>query len=51
MEEAWKNFAATGKVDDYLKFCKEKEKREVKPDGNKPSGDRDGLKYHADWRV
>ena len=51
MDEAWETFAATGKIRDYLKFCKERETQEEKPDGNKPSGDRDGLTGNADWRI
>ncbi len=51
MDKAWNTFTATGKIDDYLKYCENKEEREVKPDGNKPRGDRDGLKCDANWRV
>ena len=51
MEETWKHFVATGRVEDYLKFCEEREKQEVKPDGNEPSGNGAGAKYHADWRI
>lgn len=51
MEEAWKNFAATGKINDYLRFCEEREKRETEPDGNKPDSDGDGFECHADWRL
>ena len=32
MEETWKHFVTTGRVEDYLKFCKEREKQEVEPD-------------------
>ena len=46
MEETWKNFAATGKVEDYLKY-KEQELQEVKTDGNKPDRDRPGYQCHA----
>lgn len=51
MDEAWKNFSATGKINDYLIFCIEREKQENKADGDKPCGDRDGLKCNANWRV
>lgn len=51
MEETWKHFTVTGKVTDYLKFCEEREKQEVKPDGDKPSSDRDGYSYHANRGV
>lgn len=51
MDEAWKNFAATGKINDYLIFCEEREKREKEADGNKPCGDWNGLKCNANWRV
>lgn len=51
MDKAWNTFTATGKINDYLKYCENKEKREVKPDGSKPGGDRNGLKCNADWRV
>ena len=51
MDKAWNTFAATGKIDDYLKFCEKREEREEKSDGNKPSSNRDGAQCHADWRV
>lgn len=51
MDKAWNTFAATGKIDDYLKFCEEREEREEQPDGNKSSGDRNGLKCDAGWRI
>lgn len=51
MEETWKHFTVTGKVTDYLKFCEEREKQEVKPDGDKPNSDRDGYRYHANRGV
>lgn len=47
MEETWKHFIATGRVEDYLKFCKEREKQEVEPDGSKPNRDGAGVKCHA----
>ena len=51
MEETWKNFTATGKVEDYLKFCEEREKQEVKSDGYKSNSDRHGHQCYADRRV
>lgn len=51
MEETWKHFTATGKVEDYLKFCEERDKQEVRPDGNEPSGNGAGYQYHANGRV
>ncbi len=51
MEETWKHFVTTGKVDDYLKFCEEREKREVRPNGSEPSSNGDGYQYHANGRV
>ena len=51
MEETWKHFVTTGKVEDYLKFCEEREKQEVKPDGSEPSSNGAGYQYHADWRI
>ena len=51
MEETWKHFTATGKVEDYLKFCEEREKQEVKSDGNKPNSDRASYQCDADGRV
>lgn len=50
MEETWKHFVATGKVEDYLKY-KEREKQEVKPDGSKPSSNGTGYQCHANGRV
>lgn len=47
MEETWKHFMSTGKVEDYLKFCEEREKQEVEPDGSKPNRDGAGFKCHA----
>ena len=51
MEETWKHFVATGKVEDYLKFCEEREKQEVRPNGDKPSSDRAGNQCHANRGV
>lgn len=51
MEKSWNTFWETGKIDDYLKICAEKEKREERQNGTEPSVDRDGLKGNADWRV
>ena len=51
MEETWKHFTATGKVEDYLKFCEEREKQEVNSDGYKSNSDRYGYQCHADRGV
>ena len=51
MEETWKHFVATGKVEDYLKFCEERKKQEVKPDGSKPNSNGTGYQCHANGRV
>ena len=51
MEETWKHFVATGKVEDYLKFCEEREKQEVKPDGSKPNSNGTGYQCQANGRV
>lgn len=54
MDEAWRDFLVSGRVTDYLK-CKEKEDRGEsrweRSDGAECSGDRNGLKCNADWRV
>lgn len=51
MDEAWNKFIMSGKINDYLKFCKEREAREEKVDGNKSRSDRDGVECHANWRI
>lgn len=51
MEETWKHFTATGKVEDYLKFCEEREKQEVRTDGSKPGSNGAGYQCHAGGRV
>lgn len=47
MDETWKHFMATGKVEDYLKFCEEREKQEVESNGSEPKRDRAGFECHA----
>lgn len=62
MEKTWDKFFATGRVDDYLDICRErnslaestageKTEQETKQNGRKPCGDRNGLKCNANWRV
>lgn len=61
MDEAWMEFMATGKVDDYLRYkhavsgqirwADEVKPQEERPDGTEYRGDRDGLTGYADWRV
>ena len=48
MEKTWNTFWETGRIDDYLKICREKEsdrEQEV------PCSDRNGFKCDADWRL
>ena len=54
MEEIWSTFLETGRIDDYLAICRQKEReneQEVKHNGTESGGDRNGLKCDADWRV
>ena len=51
MEETWKHFAATGKVEDYLKFKERESQQEVKKDGSKPDSNRTGYQCHASGRI
>ena len=53
MEETWKHFVATGKVEDYLKYKYEERElqQEVKPDGSKPNSNGTGYQCHANGRV
>lgn len=61
MDEAWMEFMATGKVDDYLRYRNVESgqirqadvgnPQEERPDGTEYRSDRDGLRGHADWRV
>lgn len=51
MEESWNVFLESGKINDYLRVCEEREKREAEHDGSEPHSDRNGLKCNADWRV
>lgn len=61
MDEAWMEFMATGKVDDYLRYKNTQSEQIVQagaysPQGERPDGteyrsDRNGLTGYADWRV
>lgn len=51
MEETWNTFWETGKVNDYLKVCEEREEQEVRQNGTKPDNDRHGFKCDANWRI
>ncbi len=54
MDETWNTFLETGRIDDYLAICREKEKekeREVRQNGTESGSDRNGLKCNANWRV
>ena len=60
MEEAWKDFMATGKVTDYLRFKgavsdggfrAPGRRQENGPDGTEYRSDRDGLECNADRRI
>ena len=53
MEETWKHFIATGKVEDYLKYKYEERElqQEVEPDGSKPNRNGTGYQCHANGRV
>ena len=53
MEETWKHFITTGKVEDYLKYKYEERElqQEVKPDGSKPNSNGTGYQCHANGRV
>lgn len=61
MDEAWMEFVATGRVDDYLRYKNAEvgqisqadalSPREERPDGTEYRSDRDGLTSYADWRV
>lgn len=54
----WEQFERTGKVDDYLSFvaCTHEEthgtyEEEGGKSGNTDQSNRDGIGYHASWRV
>ena len=54
MEKIWNTFWETGRIDDYLKICREKEsdrEQEVRQNGAEPCSDRNGFKCDADWRL
>lgn len=51
MEETWKHFMATGKVEDYLKFKERELQQEVKTDGSKSDSNGTGYQCHANGRV
>lgn len=61
MDEAWMEFMATGKVDDYLRYRNAESgqirqagvgnPQEERPDGTEYRSDRDGLRGYADWRI
>ena len=51
MEETWNTFWETGKINDYLKVCEEREEQEVRQNGTKPDNDRHGFKCDANWRI
>ena len=48
MEKTWNTFWETGRIDDYLKICRE---QEVRQNGAEPCNDRNGFKCDADWRL
>ena len=53
MEKTWNTFWETGRIDDYLEICREKEsdrEQEVRQNGAEPCNDRNGFKCDADWR-
>ena len=50
MEKTWNTFWETGRIDDYLEICREKE-QEVRQNGAEPCNDRNGFKCDADWRL
>ncbi len=49
MDEAWEEFASSGRVTDYLRFVAVRKEREEQPDGREHHSDGDGFKCHADW--
>lgn len=54
MEKTWNTFLETGRIDDYLQICREKEEskeREAGQNGAESGSDRNGLKCDADWRL
>lgn len=54
MEKTWNTFWETGRIDDYLEICREKEsdrEQEVRQNGAEPCNDRNGFKRDADWRL
>ena len=62
MEKTWNTFFTTGRVDDYLNICRERDrlaevpgekktKQETGQNGSKSCGDRNGLKCNANWRI
>lgn len=61
MDEAWKEFMATGKVVDYLHYKNAgseqirqagvADPQEERPDGTECGSDRNGLSGYADWRI
>ena len=54
MEKTWNTFWETGRIDDYLKICREKEsdrEQVVRQNGAEPCNDRNGFKCDADWRL
>ena len=54
MEKTWNTFWETGRIDDYLKICREKEsdrEQEVRQNGAEPCSDRNGFKCDADRRL
>ena len=47
MEKTWNTFWETGRIDDYLEICREKEsdrEQEVRQNGAEPCSDRNGFK-------
>ena len=54
MDETWNTCLETGRIDDYLAICRQKERekeQEVEHNGAESGGDRNGLKCNADRRV
>ena len=54
MEKTWNTFWETGRIDDYLEICREKEsdrEQEVRQMGQNLVMTGMGFKCDADWRL
>lgn len=54
MEKTWNTFWETGRIDDYLEICREKEsdrEQEVRQNGAELVMTMEVLKPDADWRL